>query len=540
MSSWFDGNFTEEPKENGEQLENQDSGTVENVEAVDETQPSSAGETRPEDAEKEQQAQPDANQGGSSWYTPGETGYPAGGQTQSGNTTYRYGVNAPKPVPFGSNDYTPPQQPHSGQQGGQQGGFGNQGGYNPYGSWQRIPHGQPNAPQNHQQPPKPPKKKKGATIAIATLSALCAVAVISLSVLLAVVINDNRPGKADTSSQVSSTAPNTSAPSLNIVENDPDAMGLSTATIVEKNLDSTVVITVYDRRTSFYGTGTQLVEVGAASGIIMSADGYIITNWHVVINEQTGRSYERIDVKTYDGTVYQNAEVVGADKDTDLAVIRGAAVKLSVPEFGDSSKLRLGDKVVAIGNAGGLSWTTTQGIVSGLARDVYEDTGYAIKCLQIDAAINPGNSGGPLLNAQGQVVGVNSAKIAAPGYEGLGFSIPIKEAQVIIDDLVKYGYVKNRVMLGITGVDILQPGYEGFQIREIKQGSCLEGTNARVGDIIVKIDNTTIKRGTELRNELSKRKIGDKVTITLMRVDRNGGRDYFTINVTLTEFRGDF
>ena len=113
MSSWFDGNFTEEPKENGEQLENQDSGTVENVEAVDETQPSSAGETRPEDAEKEQQAQPDANQGGSSWYTPGETGYPAGGQTQSGNTTYRYGVNAPKPVPFGSNDYTPPQQPQA-------------------------------------------------------------------------------------------------------------------------------------------------------------------------------------------------------------------------------------------------------------------------------------------------------------------------------------------------------------------------------------------------------------------------------------------
>ena len=90
-----------------------------------------------------------------------------------------------------------------------------------------------------------------------------------------------------------------------------------------------MVITVYDRRTSFYGTGTQLVEVGAASGIIMSADGYIITNWHVVINEQTGRSYERIDVETYDGTVYRNAEVVGADKDTDLAVIRVAAVRSS-------------------------------------------------------------------------------------------------------------------------------------------------------------------------------------------------------------------
>lgn len=546
MASWFDENFNfkEEPKDNDENLKDQDNNTVDQSSENQETNPNQENSTdNPVENTENNQTQSDLPKDNNSWYTPSDTSYSAGNQNANNGSTYHYGVNAPNPVPFNTNNYTQPQQP---QYNSNQGNFNNpagnynqQGGYNPYGNWQRIPPQQPNMPPNNHPPSKPPKKKKGATIAIATLSVVCAAAIITLSVLLAVALNDNSLKQNNTSpGNTTSTTSNANAPALNIAENDPDAMGLSTPSIVGKNLDSTVVITVYDRRTSFYGGGTQLVEVGAASGIVMSADGYIITNWHVVINEQTGRTFERVDVKTYDGTVYENAEIIGADKDTDLAVLRVAAAKLSVPEFGDSSALRLGDKVVAIGNAGGLTWTTTQGIVSGLARDVYEDTGYAIKCLQVDAAINPGNSGGPLLNAQGQVVGVNSAKIVAQGYEGLGFSIPIKEAKVIVDDLVKYGYVKNRVMLGVTGVDIAQPGYEGFQIREISKGSCLEGTKAQVGDIITKIGNTTIKTGTELRSELSKFKVGDKVTITLMRVDSNGARDYFTINVTLTEFNG--
>ena len=136
-------------------------------------------------------------------------------------------------------------------------------------------------------------------------------------------------------------------------------------------------------------------------------------------------------------------------------------------------------------------------------------------------------------------MGVNSAKIVAQGYEGLGFSIPIKEAKLIIDDLIKFGYVKNRVMLGITGLDITQPGYEGFQIQTIDEKSCLKGTDARVGDIITKIDNVTVKSGTALRSELSKYKVGDKITLTLMRVDtRTGARNNFTVKCTLAEFGG--
>jgi len=554
MASWFDENNFNEPNED-EKLKNENSGADG---GQSESQPSIPDLENENKEEQNQTAETEDIKPNNSWYTPGGSSYTAGNPGSQGNygTTYRYGVNAPNPVPFNTNHYSPnqPQNNNSGGYNPPTGGFNNNsgnyhnsgnynsGGYNPYGSWQRPPQQPtpPNSPNmsnfNGSQPPKPPKKKKGATIAIATLSVVCAAAIITLSVLLAIALNDNKvPRDNNTSSTTSSTASG-NAPSVEIVENDPDAMGLSTPSIIEKNLHSTVVISVYERRNTMYGISP--VEVGAASGIVMSRDGYIITNWHVVINEKTGKTYDKITVKTYDGTVYENAQVIGADKDTDLAVIKVAAVNLAVPEFGDSSKLKLGDKVVAIGNAGGLSWTSTQGIVSGLARDVYEDTGYAIKCLQIDAAINPGNSGGPLLNAQGQVVGINSAKIVANGYEGLGFSIPITEAKVIIDDLVKYGYVKNRVMLGVSVIDIEQLGYEGCQIREINEDSCLVGTKVQVGDIIVKVGDKSIRTGVELRNELSKYKVGDQVTLTLLRVSRDFSKDYFTVTVTLKEYNG--
>ena len=194
------------------------------------------------------------------------------------------------------------------------------------------------------------------------------------------------------------------------------------------------------------------------------------------------------------------------------------------------------DRVIALGNAGGLEWSASQGIVSGLARDVYEDTGYSIKCLQTDAAINPGNSGGPLINNQGQVVGVNSAKIAAEGYEGLGFSIPISEAKPIVDDLLKYGKVKGRVMLGITGTEVTTPGYEGFMINSINDDSVLQGTNAQAGDIITHVNGTRVTSYTAMRTELTKYNVGDTITLTLMRVEsRTGQTVSFNVECVLAE-----
>ena len=272
----------------------------------------------------------------------------------------------------------------------------------------------------------------------------------------------------------------------------------------------------------------------------MTSDGYIITNWHCVINEKTNRQFARIQVTTYDGTKYDQATVIGADKDTDLAVIKINAANLKAAEFGDSSQLSMGDRVVALGNAGGLEWSASQGIVSGTARDVYDDTGYSIKCLQTDAAINPGNSGGPLLNNQGQVIGVNSAKIVAEGYEGLGFSIPIKEAKVIIDDLLKYGYVKGRVMLGIMGNEVATPGYEGFMINSINEGSVLQGTKAQAGDIITHVNKVRVTTYAAMRTELTKYNVGDTITLTLLRVDNRTGKTVsFDVQCVLGESTGE-
>lgn len=512
MTDWFD------KKENGTPESTPEQNNASPA-APEEKQPA-AGWSSPASS-----VVPPASFGDSGESAPASSAAPAG---EANNVTYRYGVNAPSPVPSNASDSAhagtgtsaPQNAAHS------TGGYQPQGNYNPYG-WQQpsYPGGAPS------QPPKKPKKK-GATVAIATLSVVCAALIVTLSVLLAVAISDNQL-PTDTSSPNSSTTGTTNgvnenAPTLDIQE--PAEEGLATPAIVQKNLDSAVVITMYQNN-AYYGN--RLVQAGAATGIIWTADGYIITNAHVVYDEDNAKVYDRIDVETYDGTLYEGAQIVGYDTYTDLAVIKVDAENLSPAEFGDSSQLQLGDRVVAIGNAGGLNWTVTQGIISGLARDVYEDTGYAIKCLQVDAAINPGNSGGPLMNSQGQVVAINSAKIAAQDYEGLGFSIPINEAKTILDDLVKYGYVKGRVMLGISGSSLYGTG---FLIQEIQPDSCLAGTEAQAGDVITAINGTTIADFEALQTELSKYSVGDTIELTLLRYDnRTHSTRELTVQCTLIE-----
>lgn len=462
-------------------------------------------------------------QGGYSWQSGTANGY--GGNTNSntdGNNTNSY------------------------QEGGS--GYQSQSSYDPYG-WHSS-NGYSPAPQGGQPGgQKPPKRNKGLMAGIiAGVGVLCAAAIVTLSVLLAMEVNDNGPAVSDGGSSGGTTTSTTgkvneNAPSL-VIDADESEEALTTPEIVQKNLDSTVVISMYSQSSnSLYGFGnseSQLTQVGAASGIVMTADGYIITNWHCVINEDTGIAYDRVDVTTYDGTVYENATIVGADEYTDLAVIKVGAANLTPAEFGDSTALQLGETVVAIGNAGGLKYSVSKGIVSGLDRDVYENSDYAIKCVQVDAAINSGNSGGPLLNNRGQVVGVNSAKMRTElGYENMGFAIPISDAQTIINDLVKYGYVKGRVMLGITGENITQTGYEGFMIRSIDSDSVLNGTNAQVGDIITEIDGVRVKSQTELRSELAKHEVGDQITLTLLRIDsRTRQTVELDVTVTLAESRG--
>ncbi len=384
--------------------------------------------------------------------------------------------------------------------------------YSSYG-WQ-----QPTSPIPPMQPPK--KRRPGAAVII---SIVCVVVIGILSGLLLMAYYGMGDWNANPSTPGGNSNP-VDTPRVEIIEPDETADGLTAREIVSRNIDSTVLLKTY-RTTVAGGSGfpfgqgglSQEVQAGSASGIIMTADGYIITNWHCVIDEDTDEPFSRIDITLYDGTVYENATVIGADSSTDLAVIKVDAKDLKPAEFGDSTALQLGDRVIALGNAGGLGFSATQGIVSGLARDVYDDTGYAIKCLQVDAAINPGNSGGPLFNALGQVVAVNSAKIVAEGYEGLGFAIPISEAKAIVDQLIANGYVSGRVSLGITGQTYSDAYYQGFLIYTIEEGSSLRGTDVRRGDLIVGVNDVEVTDYATLRAALAKHNVGDTVRLKLLR-----------------------
>ncbi len=423
------------------------------------------------------------------------------------------------------------------------------------------PYGSPRAPQyNHgytpaPPTPQPPKKSGGSRVAIVLLAVLCCVSLLLTSVMAIKLftMDDEAPASKPSTSEQQSSADkdedngvvNENGPTLQIT--DAEAIsdgGLATSEIVKRNVDATVVLTMYTKTSnSFYGyyygeESDSLTEAGGASGIVMSADGYIITNSHCVYDEESQTKYDRIDVTMYDGRVFEGAKIVGYDPTTDLAVIKVDATDLTPAQFGDSSALSLGDRVITLGNSGGLAWTVSQGILSGQARDVYEDTGYAIKCLQVDAIINPGSSGGPLINAYGQVVGVNSAKIVMSGYEGLGFSIPINEAKAVIDDLIKYGYVTGRVSLGIMGRTITSIGYEGFMIESIGEESALVGTKAKAGDIITHVNGKRVTDYAEMRAELTSHEVGETVTLTLLRLDRQTRTTIdFDVTVTLQESR---
>lgn len=430
--------------------------------------------------------------------------------------------------------------------------------YTPYGgaptSYMPVP------PVPPVQPPK--QKKRGWVVAIAILSALV---VILCSILcgfglagMMTLANDgnqngNGNGNAGNNTNNNGPAVNENAPQLNIQggnqgTNAPSLEvgggeefyyadgGLTTEEIVSRNYNCTVVLTMYNMSSDFYFGESNLQEVGGASGIVWTKDGYIITNRHCVIDEATGKKFARVDVTTYDGTVYEDAQVIGVDEATDLAVIKVKADNLTPAQFGDSDELEVGARVVALGNAAGLSWTATQGIVSAKTRDVYEDTGYAIKCLQTDAPINSGNSGGPLLNKYGQVVAINSAKIAATGYDGLGFAIPINEAKTIIDSLAKYGYVQGRVALGITGQTIDNGEYQGFMIITIVEGSSIAKTDAQVYDLIVAVDDVQVVDYGTLRAELAKHKVGDTIKLKLLRSNQRTGKvTTHYVEVTLQE-----
>ncbi len=279
---------------------------------------------------------------------------------------------------------------------------------------------------------------------------------------------------------------------------------------------------------------------GEGSGIIMNENGYIVTNAHVISGAQG------IKVVLYDDTEYE-ATVVGSDTRTDLAVLKIEATGLTAAEFGNSEQMAAGDKVVAIGNPGGLEFagSITQGIISAVNRQITSSTGYTMECIQTDAAINPGNSGGALVNEYGQVIGINSSKIAATDYEGIGFAIPINTAKPIIDDLIDNGRVTGRAKLGITiQGEITEMSAQlysiptGILIAGVEKGSDMANKGVQANDIITKIDGIKINTVNDIYKILEKHKPGDSVTVTLFRRPSNGPDQTFEVSVALFEDTG--
>ncbi|MDI9497326.1 MAG: trypsin-like peptidase domain-containing protein [Bacillota bacterium] len=288
---------------------------------------------------------------------------------------------------------------------------------------------------------------------------------------------------------------------------------MSVRDIAEKASPAVVAIYVEGIQDTFFGR--QLVE-GAGSGVIITADGYILTNRHVIENSHS------VQVRLADGNEYE-AELVGSDDVTDLAVLKIDEEDLPFLEFGDSSELHVGDQIVAIGNPlGDLQGTVTAGYVSALNRDVETESGTLYGVIQVDAAINSGNSGGALLNTRGELVGINVAKPVRTGVEGIAFSIPVSTAQPIAEQLMESGSVQ-RPMIGITGSDVpannpydLTPG---VLVREIQPGSPADKAGVRVRDIITQVNGQDVTSVDDVNRIKYQTDIGEQLKLT---VERNG------------------
>lgn len=291
---------------------------------------------------------------------------------------------------------------------------------------------------------------------------------------------------------------------------------MTVAQIVEKNADAVVEITVAAASQNIFGQ-TQLSE-GAGSGVIVTKDGYIVTNYHVI------EGATKVTVTLHNGEQYP-ATIIGSDADNDLAVIKISADNLTVAELGDSSSVKVGDLAVAIGNPlGKLGGTATTGIISALDRQLTIDN-RTMTLMQTDAAVNPGNSGGGLFDGSGNLIGIVDAKSSGTGIEGLAFAIPINSVKETINDLITNGKVAGKPIIGVVIADVSEDNaqYYGLESAGVYV-SQVSGENAQkagfqAGDRIVSIEGKEITSSSELVSTVREHKVGDTISVI---VSRNG------------------
>ena len=399
-------------------------------------------------------------------------------------------------------------------------------------------------------PMQPPKSRGGAVALMLILVIfLCGIITVLgiLNIRLFREIRQQERNELSISHTPEPTAPAVTEPVLPASEpygasNPYDSMDLQQSPASVSNVPEEGAMSLQDIYTRNIGSVVSIICNGAGSsstgtGVILSRNGYIVTNAHVVEDSMS------VSVQLSDDRQFY-ADIVGADEISDLAVLHISAEDLIPAQFGDSGALRVGDTVVAIGDPLGVEFrgTYTNGIVSAINRDVDVD-GRTMTLIQTNAALNSGNSGGPLINCYGQVIGINTMKIGtftrASGVEGLGFAIPSATVKEIVDQLVNQGYVSGRPTLGIRGeaLDSLYQYYYGLPagvyVTAVEYGSDAHKVGIEEGDLILSVGSTRVTSFDELRSAVLNFQVGDTVEVIVYR----GGQQY-RVELTLSEYKG--
>lgn len=304
----------------------------------------------------------------------------------------------------------------------------------------------------------------------------------------------------------------------------PSIVGIS----VEYNVNSLV---------SMFGRQPQTNTAKATgSGIIMSEDGYILTNNHIVATSSSESYYSvseatKITVTLFNDETEYEAKIIGTDEQTDLAVIKIEKTGLSKAEFADSDNIKVGEFAMAVGNPLGMQSSITCGVVSAVNREVTDSDGKKFTLIQTDAAINSGNSGGALVNSEGKVIGINTLKLSGTGIEGMGFAIPINSTTDISSQLIQYSKVK-RPYIGISGMDLTENTAKanklvvGIYVKAVDDFSAGEKAGIKIGDVIIEADGKKITKMDELNEIKNSHQIGDEMKI---KVNRDGQEKELTI-----------
>ena len=398
-------------------------------------------------------------------------------------------------------------------------------------------------PEKPVKEPKPKKEHNGFFIKALCMCLVCALlggiggaAIMRGSVTGDINALTERVGKLEDEENVLTTANDSASGTTGTVTS--VLSGLAASEVYELACQQVVGISSEITYTNFFGMSSAAAVSG--SGFILTSDGYVLTNYHVI--ESAYQNKADITVMTHDGTKY-TASVVGFEQENDVAVLKIDGENLPHVTIGDSDNMKVGDEVYAVGNPlGELDFSMTTGHVSALDRLIATDnSSESINMFQFDAAVNSGNSGGPVYNAAGEVVGVVTAKYSDSGVEGLSFAIPINDAATIANDLITKGYVTGKAYMGVTlrnDYNSMYANYYGWpvgaMVASVEDGSCAQAAGIQAGDIITKVDDKDVESYSDLKSAVRRYSAGDTAEITLYRAGES-----MTLSITFDEAKPD-